>query len=68
MLARANTHRRPGSKMSDDYHPYVTCTDADCPLRYCQIWKEGFSVGFEAGYDSGYAEGCADEAATAGDQ
>ena len=41
-------------------HRYQACTDEDCELPYCRIYKEGFEAGHAAGFGSGYAAGRAD--------
>jgi flagellar biosynthesis/type III secretory pathway protein FliH len=45
---------------TDRKHRYQTCTDEDCELPYCRIYKEGFAAGHAAGFASGYSEGAAD--------
>jgi len=41
-------------------HRYQTCTDEDCELPYCRIYREGFAAGHGAGFGAGRAEGYAE--------
>ena len=62
----------PGTR---EKHRYQTCTDEDCELPYCRIYKEGYAAGhgagaaagYAAGRADGYAEGYSDGAADAGE-
>jgi hypothetical protein len=40
-------------------HRYQHCTDEDCELPYCRVYKEGHRNGREDGYEDGFADGVA---------
>jgi hypothetical protein len=47
-------------RSTETKHRYQSCTDEDCPLPYCRIYKEGFEAGHGAGYGAGHAAGRAE--------
>lgn len=40
-----------------DEHDYRACTDEDCPVELCRIYKAGWRKGYGPGYDAGYPVG-----------